>query len=725
MGFIFFARKVVGSMKNTVHFGFIAIIFIMTLLAFVWLGQIKTSNEKVLDLIEQFDQKINYAQTMHNTIRVRQNILLSMLVIDDPFEQDQKLQNFYSIASDYRLARNALQTLSMTEEEKQLHKLLDKQASIAQPVNKRAAEMFQSGASKSEIIMVINEASRYQDKLLKTLQRFVDFQKAQDEAAVNFSRKQFDDSIYWISFFGLIAFLVAALVSRYVSKSVADNSLELQKAYKKAEEATVIKSEFLATMSHEIRTPLTAIIGFAETTLFSEQSEEQKQNAIQTIIRNGKHLLQIINDILDLSKVEANKLEIESVELSPFELLVDVERLIRPEAEEKGLGFSINYIFPLPELIISDPLRLKQILINLCNNAIKFTERGYITINVSCNCDKANNGIVLEVVDSGIGIKEEDQYLIFHAYRQADSSTTRKFGGTGLGLSLSKLLAEKMSGTLTVTSEVGKGSKFKLFLASEMVPGSNIVFDKEHLPAVTQVKEYTMPAGSLSGSILLAEDNLDNQELLLIYLHRMGLKVMVVENGKLAVEAATKNSFDLVLMDMRMPVMGGLEAIRILRQQGFDKPIVALTANAMREDKAACFKAGCNGFLTKPIDVAHLNEIISKYLNVNIQESNDAASLVSTLLEEDPDAVDLIKRFVKNLATSLKEIKTLIENFEWERLSVKLHQIKGTGGNFGFPDISTIAEKMELQTADHNTVELNKLLSELTFTHEKIVLGLK
>ena len=605
-------------MKNTVHFGFVAIIFIMTLLAFVWLGQIKSSNEKVLDLIEQFDQKINYAQTMHNTIRVRQNLLLSMLVIDDSFEQDDKLQKFYHIASEYRLARNALQALPMTEEEKQIHKLLDKQASIAQPVNKRAAEMFQSGASKSEIIMVINEASRYQDKLLQTLQRFVNLQKTQDEAAVNFSRKQFDDSIYWISFFGLIAFLIAVLVSRYVGKSVADNNLELQKAYKKAEEATVIKSEFLANMSHEIRTPLTAIIGFAETKLFSEQSEEQKQNAIQTIIRSGKHLLQIINDILDLSKVEANKLEIESVELSPFELLVDVERLVRPEAEEKGLGFSINYIFPLPEYIKSDPLRLKQILINLCNNAIKFTEQGYITINVSCNCDTANNGIVFEVVDTGIGIKEEEQYLIFHAYRQADSSTTRKFGGTGLGLSLSKLLAEKMSGTLTVTSEVGKGSKFKLFLASEMVPGSKVVFDKEHLPAVTQVKEYTMPAGHLSGSVLLAEDNLDNQELLLIYLHRMGLNVTVVENGKLAVEAATKNNFDLVLMDMRMPVMGGLEAIRILRQQGFDRPIVALTANAMREDKAACFKAGCNGFLTKPIDVAHLNESISKYLNINI-----------------------------------------------------------------------------------------------------------
>lgn len=713
-------------MKNTVHFGFVAIIFIMTSLAFVWLAQIKNSNEKVLDLIEQFDKKIDYAHTMHNTIRVRQNLLLSMLVIDNSFEQDEKLQKFYHIASEYRLARNALQALPMTEEEKKLHKLLDKQASIAQPVNKRAAEMFQSGASKSAIIMVINEANRYQDKLLQTLQRFVNLQKTQDETAVNFSRKQFDDSIYWISFFGLIAFLIAILVSRYVGKSVADNNMELERAYKKAEETTVIKSEFLATMSHEIRTPLTAIIGFAETTLYSEQSEEQKQNAIQTIIRSGKHLLQIINDILDLSKVEANKIEIEHVTLSLFELLTDVEKLIRPAAEIKGLNFSINYIFPLPVKITNDALRLKQILINLCNNAIKFTENGYVLINVSCDCDNNDSeGVIFEVVDSGIGISEDDQGLIFQAYRQADSSTTRKFGGTGLGLSLSKILADRMGGTLTVYSKPGKGSKFKLSLHSGVSEGVKIVFDKDHLPNIYQEKIHSEPVRNLSGKVLLAEDNFDNQQLLLIYLRRMGVDATVVDNGKLAVEFARDNDFDLVLMDMRMPVMGGLEAITLLRQQGFKKPIIALTANAMQGDKDACFKSGCNGFLTKPIDVAHLNEIISKHLNINTKECSDAVSLVSTLLEEDPEALDLIKRFVANLSTALMEIKIFIENSEWDKLSAKLHQIKGTGGNFGFPDISTIAEKMELKTAVHNTAELNKLLSELTSTHEKIVLGLK
>lgn len=614
-------------MKNTVHFGFIAIILITTLLAIFWLDQIKHSNEKVLDLIKQFDQKIEHARTMHNTIRIRQNLLLSMLVINDPFERDQKLQEFYDIASNYRIARNALQDLPMTTEERKIHELLDHQASMSQPVNKAAAEMFQSGKDKEDIILVINEANLYQDNLLRTLQRFVDLQKSQDEEAFNFSRKQFDDSVYWVSFFGLVALVFAILITRYVGKSVANKNRELEKAYMEAEEATVIKSEFLATMSHEIRTPLTAIIGFAETTLFKEQTAKQRENSIQTIIRSGKHLLQIINDILDLSKVEANKVEIESVEFSPFELLQDVEWLIRPTAENKGLGFSINYIFPLPKYIKNDSLRLKQILINLCNNAIKFTSKGYVTINVSCSdCDGDNHGIVFEVVDSGVGINEEELELIFQAYRQADSSTTRKYGGTGLGLSLSKLLAERMSGTLTVTSKKDKGSKFKLFLRSEKLPNSKIVFDKEHLPYINREKQNTIPVGHLSGNILLAEDNIDNQELLLIYLNRMGVNVTVVENGKLAVEAVKNNNFDLVLMDMRMPVMGGLEAVRILRENKFENPIVALTANAMQEEKDACFNAGCNGFLTKPIDTALLNKTISTYLDAKIETQTQQSS---------------------------------------------------------------------------------------------------
>ena len=693
----------------------------------------------MLDLIEQFDTKIEYARTMHNAIRQRQLLLLSMLVIEDPFELDDKIQEFYEVAYDYRQARSALLALPMSKEEEAIHHLLDKQALLSQPENRRAVEMFTEERSKEEIIKVINVAQKYQAELLQTLQRFVALQKSKDKDVTNFSRQQFDDSIYWISLLGLIAFIITALISRYVGKAVAEKNLQLlqagedmARAYKRAEQATVIKSEFLATMSHEIRTPLTAIIGFAETTLFSEQTMEQRQNAIQTIIRSGKHLLQVINDILDLSKVEANKLEMEHVELSPFEMLADVERLVRPAAEEKGLGFSINYIFPLPKKIKTDSLRVKQILINLCNNAIKFTEQGYVLINVSCNCDPDDSRLFFEVVDSGIGITKEQQELIFQAYRQADSSTTRKFGGTGLGLSLSKLLAEKLGGALAVESEPGKGSQFKFSLDFEMLADTDIVFDKDHLPGFHKKKAQVLPIRHLSGHVLLAEDNLDNQQLLSIYLRRIGVDVTIVDNGRLAVEATKENDYDLVLMDMRMPVMGGLEAIKILRAMNFEKPIIALTANAMQEDKAACFKAGCDSFLTKPIDATMLSETLEKYIDIKTTEKtqkkpvhHQQTSLVSSILESDPEAIELIKRFVYKLTDTLKEIEKSIQAHDWENLSDILHQLKGSGGNFGYPNLTSIAGKMEFQVVNENQDELNTLLAELQESHQQILSGLE
>lgn len=717
-------------MKNTVHIGFISVIFIMTMLAFVWLGQIKSTNESVLELVEAYDLKIENAYLMHNAIRTRQVLLLSMLVIDDPFELDDKIQEFYSIAKNYRQARQALRNLPMSQEEQEIHKLLRTQTFSAQPLTSRAAEMFRNGESKGEIIKVINEASTYQYSLFQTLKQFIELQKSEDDVALNFSRKQFDDSVYWVSFFGLFAFFITVLVSHYVAKTVATKNQQLRltsedmtSAYKKAEEATVLKSEFLATMSHEIRTPLTAIIGFAETTLFSDQTMEQRLIAIQTIIRSGKHLLHIINDILDLSKVEANKLEIEYVETSLFGLLADIERLEGPSAEEKEISFSINYIYPLPSTIKVDQLRVKQILLNLCNNAIKFTESGHVIINVRTQSD--GDGLLFEVNDSGIGISKEQQDVIFKPYRQADSSTTRKFGGTGLGLSLSSLLAKRMGGSLTVVSELGRGSQFEFYLPSEELPDVQIIFNDDSIPIHHKKSINNISTNALSGHILLAEDNVDNQELLLIFLRRIGVDVTIVENGKLAIEAIENHDFDLILMDMRMPVMGGIEAVKILRKQGYKKPIIAITANAMLEDRDNCFDAGCNDFLSKPVDALKLTETLGKYLDVKESEISEKTSLVSSLLENDPEMINLVKRFANALPDTLKEIGVLIENVEWKELSEILHKLKGTGGNFGFEKVSNLAAKMEFQVANQDKGELIKLFSELEESYEQILLGLE
>ncbi|MCW8986263.1 MAG: response regulator, partial [Gammaproteobacteria bacterium] len=566
--------------------------------------------------------------------------------------------------------------------------------------------------------------------LLDILDRFVDLQKGKSERAVEASKKIFGDSVFWISFFGVITFLISILISRYVAQAVAvknqqlmDAREEMEVAFKKAEEATIIKSEFLATMSHEIRTPLTAIIGFAETSLFNEQTKKQRELSTRKIIRSGQHLLQIINDILDLSKIEANKLEIEHIELSLFELLADIENLVRPAAEEKGLGFSINYILPLPERIISDPLRVKQILINLCNNAIKFTEKGYVLINISSDDARAMSKLKFEVIDSGVGIARDKQESIFKAYQQADSSITRRFGGTGLGLSLSNKLAGFLGGELTVESEEDKGSKFIFSLAYEYVLGAKLVFDKEHLPKTYEMSDRVKSSGYLSGHVLLAEDNKDNQDLLLLYLNRMGIDVTVVDNGQLAVDAAAENNFDAVLMDMRMPVMGGLEAINILREKGFAVPIIALTANAMKEDKKACFDAGCNDFLSKPVDADALSETLEKYLTVSKTKENNEV-LVSLLSEDGQRTLDLIKRYVGHLSNTLDGVDALIQEQDWSNLSDQLHQLKGTSGNYGYPSLALLAEVMEKHTSEKNKEELIKDFIELKNIHQKIIRGL-
>ncbi len=717
-------------MKNTVHLGFISVILLMILLSVFWLMQIKSSNESVLELIKQYNIKIEHAYTMRDATRFRQANLLAMLAIQDPFELDKEIQRFYNYAYPYHMARKALFAMPMSEKERVFHKLMDEQTMESQPLSNRVVEMFANAEPKEKIVELINKVRVSQAELFRTIDSFVELQKNHGDDAYNYSRQQFDDGIFWVSLAGLITIFIAIFISRYVASYVTEKNTQLRLAgedmeiaFVKAEEATILKSEFLATMSHEIRTPLTAIIGFAETSLFSEQTMEQRLNATQTIIRNGKHLLQIINDILDLSKVEANKLEIEYIETSLFDLLSDIENLERPATKEKEIDFSVNYIYPLPTKIKLDRLRVKQILLNLCNNAIKFTESGHVTINVSCQCE--HDALLFEVIDSGIGISKEQQDIIFQAYRQADSSTTRKFGGTGLGLSLSKLLAERMGGALTVVSKLGSGSQFNFYLPCERLPDTQILLAEENNTANVKTSNHNVVADVLSGNILLAEDNIDNQDLFSIFLRRIGVDVTIVENGNLALEAVEKHNFDLILMDMRMPVMGGIEAVKLLRQRGFNKPIIAVTANAMLEDRENCFAAGCDGFLTKPVDATRLTQTLEKYLDVSTSTNREYTSIVSSLLKNDPEMITLVKRFVNSLSDTLKEIKKLIESVRWQELSEALHKLKGTGGNFGFEQVSSLAGKMEFQAANQNKGELMKLFSELESSYDQILSGLE
>ncbi|MDH5408477.1 MAG: ATP-binding protein, partial [Gammaproteobacteria bacterium] len=360
---------------------------------------------------------------------------------------------------------------------------------------------------------------------------------------------------------------------------VEERTRELAIARDEAINATRTKSSFLANMSHEIRTPLTAIIGYSESMLENDMSPSEQIDSLSTVIRSSKHLLNIINDILDLSKVEADKLEVELIPLSPFDLMNEVRSLITLLAEEKGLLFSIDYDLPIPETISGDPLRLKQILLNLANNAIKFTHQGSIRIEVSCDC--SNEQMTFKVMDTGIGMNKEQIEKLFIPFSQADTSTSREYGGTGLGLHLSKQLAEKMGGDITLESATNVGSKFELRIRTGSLQNVKMITE---VPIYKEQPENNKSINThLNGKVLLAEDNQDNQRLVSMLIRQCGVEVDIASNGREAVDMALANPYDLILMDMQMPVMSGKEAVIALRSKAYKGTIVALTANAMKK----------------------------------------------------------------------------------------------------------------------------------------------
>lgn len=387
---------------------------------------------------------------------------------------------------------------------------------------------------------------------------------------------------------------------------------QLSRSVIAAEAASTAKSSFLANMSHEIRTPLTAIVGFSEVLRDKELSEAQRESEVEAIIRSGLHLQEIINDILDFSKIEAGQLTIESIETSPIDILDEVASLFVARAEEKELEFNLKVEYPFPKKMVTDPTRMKQILINLCSNAVKFTDKG--SVDMLARYVPEKNKLFVSVTDTGVGMGEKEQRYIFLPFTQADVSTTRQFGGTGLGLCISNELADRLGGEIRCHSEESVGTQFTLEINAGELAGRSLVDSREGLNRKPAEVKQMASQPDLKGRVLLAEDNPDNQRLLGFYLKRAGVEYIVAENGAEAVQFGAAEHFDLVLMDMQMPVMDGLTAIRILRQQKYDKPIVVLSANVLEEDRVACKEAGANDFLTKPVDVQRFNEMLDKYL---------------------------------------------------------------------------------------------------------------
>jgi signal transduction histidine kinase/CheY-like chemotaxis protein len=389
-----------------------------------------------------------------------------------------------------------------------------------------------------------------------------------------------------------------------LERKVAERTAELSAARSAAERASAAKSQFLANMSHEIRTPMTAILGYTELLLDGDPPlAPEAREKLDVVRRNGTHLLEILNDILDISKIEAGRFDIERIPMSPSQIVNEVASLMRVRALEKGLRLEVEFRTEIPSQVLCDPTRLRQALVNLVGNAIKFTPKGRTRVDVAY--DPEREQLTLRVHDTGIGIPEERMRDLFRAFEQADTSMTRRFGGTGLGLAITKRLASLMGGDCTVESRVGVGSTFCFLCRAPMAEGAELLsLAGESRGECSKRQRKRTP--KLQARVLLAEDGTDNQRLISVLLRKAGADVVVVENGRLAVERASQEKFDIVLMDMAMPEMDGYEASRVLREMGMEAPIIALTAHAMRGERERCLAAGCTDYLTKPVDRVQL-----------------------------------------------------------------------------------------------------------------------
>jgi signal transduction histidine kinase/CHASE1-domain containing sensor protein/ActR/RegA family two-component response regulator len=410
-----------------------------------------------------------------------------------------------------------------------------------------------------------------------------------------------------------------------------ENAESLRRAQEQAESASRAKSAFLANMSHEIRTPLTAILGFTDLLRDTSGSatEQQRLDAIATIHNAGNHLLTIINDILDLSKVEAEKMTLETIETPVGEILREVETLLKPRAHGKGIAYTTALEGPIPDRIMSDPTRFRQILMNLTGNAVKFTECGGVTVSASQAHAATGPRLHIEVRDTGSGIAPEQSQSLFEPFEQANETVTRRHGGTGLGLAICSRLATLMGGSVTlVRTAPGEGSAFRLDLPLTPAPNSTTISRLEDAANPSTQAASSAPSTSLQGRILLAEDGVDNQRLIAFHLRKAGATVDIADNGRIALDRLTQADppYDLLITDMQMPEMDGYTLASELRARGDDIPIIALTAHAMPEDRRKCEQAGCDDYATKPIDKEVLVDTAARWLRASRQRHTRPAA---------------------------------------------------------------------------------------------------
>ena len=691
-----------------VPLAFLFILILVSTAMAVSFNTISTMRQGMAHIIDDYSAEMELVQSLQVVVQQRMTIIRELLLEDDIFKRDERFQALSKLGGRYNTLVGELNALELGTKERvhlqELQQYVNNSVDLRRAIRDMAFEL--GNVDKNYILRSSTDTQEKYQYSLGALQALF---KAEAEHEWLLADQRYQNWLYLLWIFAAIILLTSVYIAYRTSRYIRQNTNNLDAMARE-------KSMLLATMSHEIRTPLTSVIGFSETLLDTDTTKEERIAGINAIVRNSRHLQQVINDVLDYSKLDAKQVELHNsrVELRIF--VDDLCGLLRPRAEAKGIEFFIEARGSLPEFITIDEIKLRQVLINLGGNAIKFTEQGKVELHLVYL--EAQSMLSLEVIDSGIGMSGEELGQIFEPYKQVGEQSDAI--GTGLGLYLSKQMVYMMGGSLAVKSEPGVGSCFSVLMPVGDVSGfARIQWSGE---MVEQVQGALNRAIQLTGNVLLAEDREDNQHLFSMYMNKAGVNLTIVDNGKDALEEALQGDYSLVLMDMQMPVMDGISAVKALRAKGYTKPVLALTSNTDSDARKECEAAGFDDFMTKPISRGSFLQVITRYLQNNDEcIEADQTPITSTLTDDElRPALDY---FVGHLPEQYNRMQLSATTGNWQEMKQDIHDIKGSAGGVGFPMLTRLATELEFVIAKQDGQEILYLLQLMGVQIKRIQLG--